>query len=68
MRRDFHPSRHRPFYYERPQPVSEQSPPPIPAPQLVYEPYCVPEQFEEEGLKPMKDHINLDSQTKKQDL
>ncbi|KAM1648573.1 hypothetical protein ACFX1Q_010575 [Malus domestica] len=31
-------------------------------------PQPVPEQFEEEGLKPMKDHIDLDSQTKKRDL
>ncbi|CAN6576192.1 unnamed protein product [Malus baccata var. baccata] len=31
-------------------------------------PQSVPEQFEEEGLKPMKDHIDLDSQTKKRDL
>ncbi|KAM1038158.1 hypothetical protein ACFX13_033608 [Malus domestica] len=31
-------------------------------------PQPVPEQFEEEELKPMKDHIDLDSQTKKRDL
>ncbi|KAM0991423.1 hypothetical protein FF1_009835 [Malus domestica] len=31
-------------------------------------PQPVTEQFEEEGLKPMKDHIDLDSQTKKRDL
>ncbi|XP_048439654.1 protein OCTOPUS-like [Pyrus x bretschneideri] len=31
-------------------------------------PQPVTEQFEEEDLKPMKDHIDLDSQTKKRDL
>ncbi|KAM2226360.1 hypothetical protein PS2_019905 [Malus domestica] len=31
-------------------------------------PQLVPEQFEEEDLKPMKDHIDLDPQTKKRDL